>query len=522
MHAFTLMDMLRDAALRAPDRIAVKDEKETITYARLLERVESVAQTLIRHGLRRGDRVGVCKENSVASVIALLSVVWCGGVFVALNVNLKRRQIDAIAEDCGIRLMLTDHVRLRYLFAGEPTSYALVDMDVEIKGAPHATPPDSRLTDRDLACLIYTSGSTGKAKGVMFTHNDVLKNARIISRLLHTSPEDSILCVLPFSADYGLTLLFISLLNTSRLVLVSNFLPNDVVNALLSEKITSFHAITEMWPMLFGRTSLFPGKSYPHLRQISIGGGYPPQGIQSRIVEMFHPGVEIFMLYGLTEANWTAALLPADLVSRAGSLGMALPDVEMLLIDEKGQLLDGPGEGELVHRGGVVAQGYWNDPVKTAQVFRNIADVLPRAPVKEEKVVFTGDWVRRDERGFYAFIARKDDQIKVRGFRINSEDVVDCLHASQVVETACIFGVPDEQTGQRIIACVVPRAGADKVKETLGEVLRRELPAYSVPAELFLLREMPLTPSFKQDVKRLRQHHLDGTLVDDMSFTPSA
>jgi amino acid adenylation domain-containing protein len=502
MSVFTVRDMLDRAAAERPNRAAIEDATTKVTWRELQARVEQVAVALGAAGLNKGDRVAIIMENSVAHVAAMLGVIYAGGVFVNVNPRLKARQVQHILADSGAAIAIVQ-LALRETVAGS----ALKVLDSErlfIAGATvTATLP--RLIDRDVACFIYTSGSTGKPKGVVFRHADLVMCARIMVQALGHTADDRTLCTLPFSADYGLTLLYMSLLTGSTLVLRNTFLAQDVVGALRDEHITAYSGITPIWAILYGSRSDFGQQSFPDLRYLTIGGGYPPRRVMEQLMKQFAGTTDIYMLYGLTEASWSTYVPPQMLAKKYGSIGIALPNVDVMILDEDGQPCQVGQEGELVHRGGVVAQGYWNNPDKTKQVFR---------AVDGERVVFSGDLVTKDTDGYISFKSRKDGQIKVQGFRVATQDVIDCIHETGLVDDACLFSVPDEETQQRLIACVTAKATAADGAAQVLQHLKQELPSYMVPKELYFLERMPYTQSHKIDVVRLRELYEANKLVE--------
>jgi acyl-CoA synthetase (AMP-forming)/AMP-acid ligase II len=210
-------------------------------------------------------------------------------------------------------------------------------------------------------------------------------------------------------------------------------------------------------------------------------------------------------MYGLTEAFRSTFLPPSELARRPDSIGRAIPNAEVMVVRPDGSRC-APGEpGELVHRGALVALGYWNDPARTAQRFRPAPGHDPALPITE-LAVWSGDTVRQDEDGYLYFVGRSDDMIKVSGYRISPTEIEAVLHATGLVSEAAAFGVEHPLLGQAVaVVAVAAGAEAASVADLLKEC-RRRLPAYMVPAHISLRGDnLPRNPNGKIDRNLLRQ-----------------
>lgn len=216
------------------------------------------------------------------------------------------------------------------------------------------------------------------------------------------------------------------------------------------------------------------------------------------------PTTKIYLMYGLTEAFRSTYLPPEELDRRPTSMGKAIPDTEIMVINEQGQLCK-PGEiGELVHRGPTVSMGYWGRPEDTDRVLRK-NPVLPPELGQCEKVCYSGDLVKMDEDGFLYYVGRRDTMIKSSGFRISPTEVEEALFSSGELRGAAVIGVPDEVLGQTIKAFVVARNGNPLDTEALLAHCAERLPRYMVPKSVEVLSELPKTTSGKVDYPALRR-----------------
>jgi acyl-CoA synthetase (AMP-forming)/AMP-acid ligase II len=373
----------------------------------------------------------------------------------------------------------------------------------ELCGLAAPTPWPEAAIEKDLAAILYTSGSTGKPKGVMLTHGQILAGSSIVSTYLEISESERILAILPFSFDAGLNQLMTAFQQGGTLVLMTFVFAREIVQMLAKERITGLAGVPTLWSLLAQPNSSLQKTALPHLRYITNTGGAMPQPVLATLRRAL-PATKVFLMYGLTEAFRSTYLPPAELDRRPTSMGKAIPDTEILVVNEAGQPCK-PGEvGELVHRGPTVSLGYWGRPDLTAGVLRP-HPFIPAELGGDEKVCYSGDLVKMDEDGFLYFIGRRDAMIKSSGFRISSTEVEEALFQSGKLKGAAVIGVPDEVLGQAIKAFVVARDDEAIDPAGLREFCATKLPRYMVPAAVEVLAELPKTTSGKVDYPALRR-----------------
>jgi acyl-CoA synthetase (AMP-forming)/AMP-acid ligase II len=241
----------------------------------------------------------------------------------------------------------------------------------------------------------------------------------------------------------------------------------------------------------------------PDLRYITNTGGAMPLNVLAKLRELL-PGTNVVLMYGLTEAFRSTYLPPEEVDRRPTSMGKAIPDTEILLINEDGEEC-APGEiGELVHRGPTVSLGYWGHPELTNRVLRP-HPFRPAGLGDVERVCYSGDLVKKDEDGFFYFVGRRDNQIKSSGFRISPTEVEAGLCKTGKINAAAVIGLPDETLGQQIKAFVVPREGTSLNPDELLEEVAMLLPRHMVPKAIEVLDALPKTSSGKVDYPALRR-----------------
>lgn len=503
---YTVLDLLTRRAANAPfEKIAVVDGARRVTYAELLARSRSRAALLKELGVRKGDRVAIFLRRSVEAVTALFGTWFAGGVAVVINESLRARQVDHIVAHSGAACVVTDGRQLLsvpYLPHGR---VSVVNVDqVEPSGPPASPEP---VIGADLALIIYTSGSTGLPKGVMVSHDNLLSGARIVSDYLNLTARDVILSHLPFSFDYGLNQVLTALLAGGTLVVQRSLFPPDICDTLEREGVTGLAGVPTLWLQLTGRQSPFLRVALSTLRYVTNSGGRLPEHTV-RLIRAAHPHVAVHLMYGLTEAFRSTSLPPDQVDRRPASIGKAIPDVEVLVVNEEGQVCK-PGEvGELVHRGANITMGYWRDPDSTARVFRP-HPLRERRNGSTELVVFSGDLVKTDADGYLYFVGRRDQLIKSRGFRVSPEEIEGCIASSDLVSNVVSFAVPRDEAENDIVVAVIPKESSTFREEALEEFCKRELPEYMWPRVIWRTDEFPLTSSGKPDRSKIRGAYVE-------------
>jgi acyl-CoA ligase (AMP-forming) (exosortase A-associated) len=517
---FLVHHMLRANASRSPNKEAVIHSAERLTYKEVSSRTEGVAQGLVQVGLKRGDRVGIYLEASAAQVISIFGILRGQGVFVPINAALFPDQVAHIAHDCQMKGLITSRSKLETLLpklkgipsleflvltdSGNPDETTLPLFNLE-EFYPVRFPPKGRevCISKDLAAILYTSGSTGKPKGVMLNHAQIIAGASIVSDYLAITDQERILAVLPFSFDAGLNQLMTAFQQGGTVVLINFVFAREIVQMLHKESVTGLAGVPTVWSLLAQPNSTLQKNPPPRLRYITNTGGAMPQAVLKTLRETL-PNTSIFLMYGLTEAFRSTFLPPEELDRRPTSMGKAIPDTEILVVNENGRP-SAPGEvGELVHRGPTVSMGYWGHPELTAKVLRPHPFVPPELG-DSEKVCYSGDLVKTDEDGFLYFVGRRDTMIKSSGFRISPTEVEEVIFQSGKVRGVAVIGIPDEILGQVIKVFIVLKEGALWDTESIISYCAQRMPRHMVPKSAELLEELPKTSSGKVDYPALRR-----------------
>jgi acyl-CoA ligase (AMP-forming) (exosortase A-associated) len=366
--------------------------------------------------------------------------------------------------------------------------------------------------ENDVAAIFYTSGSTGLPKGVVLSHRNLLAGAGSVVSYLDNRADDVLLAVLPLSFDAGFSQLTTGFLAGARVVLLNHLFAQDVLKAMARDGVTGITAVPPLYMQLAALD--WPTGAIDRLRYFACTGGRMPLDALQRLRERA-PNALPFLMYGLTEAFRSTYLPPAEVDLRPDSMGRAIPNVEILVLREDGSECAVDEPGELVHRGPLVAQGYWRRPAETAARFRPLPIAL--SPGREglaqpELAVFSGDTVRRDTEGFLYFVGRRDEMIKTSGYRVSPTEVEACVAGSGLVQEVLAVGRAHEALGQAIVVAALPSASAsgDVAIDTAALLAhcRAELPAYMVPSQVIWVQEpFPRNPNGKLDRLRWKAEH---------------
>ncbi|MGR3249492.1 MAG: AMP-binding protein [Paracoccus sp. (in: a-proteobacteria)] len=506
MASESIYRLLADNLPANSSKTALIDAARSVTYAELVAEADVVADYLTRIGIRAGDRVIVHLRKGIEEVAAMFGVAKIGAVVVNVNHQWTAQQLIYVAENSGARALVTQHAALKDLPGG---ALPPVFVGVLLLGdgdppndlcslwrdqSPTAEAQEAAPAGDDLAMIIYTSGSTGMPKGVMLSHRNIRIGAESVIAYLGLRADDRLLSVLPYSFDAGLNQLTTMLMTGGSVVHQPVAMPSELVRSIRDHSVTGFAGVPPLWNQVVRYLDQQP-EELPSLRLITNTGGKIPPDILERMPDVF-PGVDIFLMYGLTEAFRSTYLPPAKFAAKKGSIGRAIPNAQVHVI-QHGRGRAGPGEqGELVHGGPLVSLGYWQQPELTRQKIRpcpELADLLGDAPV-----VYSGDLVRVDEDGDLWFVGRIDDMIKTSGFRLSPTEVEDLVSQSGMVLDVVAYGVEDHDMGQVVHVAIAPQDGFEHGK--LLAHCRRSMPHYMVPRHIHEWPgAMPRTASGKLD-----------------------
>ena len=503
-----LHDYLRDAARHDPDKVALVCMKQRVTYRELEARSNALAHTLRARGVRRGDRVIVFGDNTVETVVSFWGVLKADAVVSIVNPLTKADKLLYLINDCRPAALITDaHIQNVWAEPAESPHLKAIIVSGNISdeklrrfpraerwadalAAGHAAEPPARQNiDVDLAAIIYTSGSTGDPKGVMLTHRNMLTAATSISTYLEVRNDEVILGVLPLAFDYGLYQMIMAFRQGARLVLERSFaFPAAVLKLMVEEGVTGFPGVPTIFAILAEMKTL-KEFDFSRIRTVTNTAAALPVKHILVLKDLF-PDARIYSMYGLTECKRCTYLPPEDLDRKPTSVGIAIPNTELWIVDEGGNKLGPHQVGQLVIRGATVMKGYWEKPEATAEK-------LKPGPLPGEQVLWTGDYCKLDDEGYLYFVGRMDDVIKSRGEKVAPKEVENVLFNIKGVKEAAVVGVPDDILGQAVKAFVVLEQGVKLSEKEIQHLCQDKLENFMVPKFVELRSELPRTDTGK-------------------------
>ena len=475
------------------DAVALIQKDTSMTYRKLRQNVAGMAACLLARGHSKGNRIGLCSENSIFFVTAYLGILRAGLVAVPFQTEITASTFERIVAEAGITEILVSQRLLNRLRPWAENAEVSLLREADIQDPSEEL--DQLIPDvdpDDLAALMFTSGSTGAPKGVMVSHRNLDCNSRDIIAYMGLRPEDRVMVVLPFHYCFGASLMHTHLMAGGSMVLNNEFMyPETVMREMQAKECTGLAGVPSTYQILL-RKSRFRELAFPKLRWLQQAGGKLPDPYILEILEAF-PELRFYLMYGQTEAAARLSYLPPKrLIDKLGSIGMGLPSTHLDVLKPDGSPVT-PGSdetGEIVATGPNITLGYWNDPLETAMRFRNGR-------------LHTGDVARVDEDGFIFIVEREHEFIKSGGIRVSSIEVLDVIAEMPEVAEVAVLGFPHFLLGEAIRAFVVVARDADLVPEDVQAHCRRRLPIYKLPTEVIFIENMPHLDSGKVRKSRL-------------------
>lgn len=478
------------AAAWFPDHPAILFEGRVLSYRELNEQASRLAHALRAHGVGRGDRVALYLPNVPEFAVCYTAALKVGAVAVSINAIFKTDEVRYILTDAGARVLFTagdllanvphaDCPALEQIVvcAGDAQGRATLASWLA-DGAPGGRGVD---LDRDEpAVLLYTSGTTGFPKGATLTHGNVVFNDYACAHHMGVRQTDRLMLFLPLFHVFGQN----AIMNTAfaacaTVVLHRRFVPDQVLDAIQRERATMFFAVPTIFITLLNMD--LAHWDLASVRYEFSAAATMPREISRRWTERF--GRPVYEGYGLTECS-PFACYNHDFRHRSGSVGTAVENMELKILDDSGHELPRGEWGEICIQGPGVMQGYWGRPEDTAAAIR-------------------GGWLRSgdigtmDDEGYVFIVDRVKDMINVAGFKVWPAEVEQVLYRHPAVREAAIYGVGDPVKGEAVRAAIVPRDGAAVTAEEIVAFCRERMAAYKIPAAVELVRELPKSATGK-------------------------
>ena len=513
MSVNSIRNLLELAVKYEPEKIGLIHGSETFTYGELVQRVDQIAHYLTTLGLSKGSRVGIYSNKSTSQVIAILALLSTEYVFVPITRLLKPEQVKHIITDCNISCIITDSAKIENIkaidFEGKIISYeASEQSDVSFEEIYKCYTADIKceIKGYDNAAITYSFGSTGNPKGIVIDHRAFIDGARIVTNYLDIKSSDIISGILSFNLDYGLNQIFTSLYKKSTLVIHKFVLPADFFSHLINDKITVLPLMPIHITQMFDEDPhrIPQAEHFKNLRMLTSSGGNITPLMVKNITTHFSDA-KFYSMHGLTEAFRSAYLDPSQIHIRPNSIGKAIPDVQLYIINEEGEACKPREVGELIHRGACIYKGFWNAPEETAQRFKSISILdkvrKPEGQLTDEIVIASGDYVYADEEGYIYFVSRQDDMIKTHGYRVSPHEIESVVYNNIEAITECaVFSIPNPDIEEEI---VMVYGGKNELgrNEILFE-LKKHLPNYMLPSQIVYKKSMPLKSLHEKEIDK--------------------
>ena len=519
---YLLHQAIDRSAERHGQRPAFRFLDEQLSYEGLVAGANQLAWALAEEGVRRGDRVGILLHKGLHSPVALYGIMKAGAAYVPLDPGAPVARLAATIRHCGITTLVTHGQKageVRALLDEEAPLRRVIGLDRpdcpgvrcagwnEIGTLPADRAPDSGAMEQDLAYIMYTSGSTGIPKGIVHTHASGLSYARMAAATYRIHHEDRLGNHSPLHFDMSTLDYFSGPLCGATTVIIPEAytkLPASLSRLMETERLTIWYSVPFALIQLLLR-GVLEQRDLSALRWVLFGGEpFPPKYLHALMRAW--PGARFSNVYGPAEVNQCTWYHVPRPMQEEGTvpIGRVWANAEGIVVDEADRPVS-PGEpGELLVRTPTMMKGYWGQPELSERS-------LLRRPVTAgiSNVYYrTGDLVREREDGNLEFLGRRDRQVKVRGYRIELDEVESVLAAHGEVEEAAAYAVPLGDDGQRVEAAVILRAGSGAGPEDLRGHCARRLPGYAVPENLLLLTSFPRTTSGKIDRRNLRDSAL--------------
>ncbi len=521
---YVLPQLLTQSAAKFGSKTAVQFESQSLSFEELDALTNQVARALQENGVRRGDRVGIFVNKSMASVIAVFGIMKTGAAYVPLDPNAPAERLAFIANDCNVQVLLSVPAKLEK--SGE-----LLQLESSIQtvllleegGLDNAVPqnlvrredidllPADKLevpgfNESDLAYILYTSGSTGQPKGVMITHRTILTFVNWSGNEVGLSSDDVTTSHAPLHFDLSTFDIYASIQAGARLVLIPegySIFPVRLADLLAKEKVTVSYLVPSILVLLLTRGNLSK-VDLSSMRTVIFAGEVFPIKFLKQLAQTV-PQADLFNWFGPTETNVCTSYKVqakdlADEQQEPLSIGRGCKNTDCFVVDTDGKIVDELGvRGELLVRGPCVASGYWNNPEATSKGFVE----NPFQSAFSETIFRTGDIVELNEEGDYIYHGRRDHMVKTRGYRVELGEVETRLASHDGVSLAIVVPVPDDLLGNILVAYVEPHEGAQLEQDMLQKHCLATLPRYMVPERCVVMDALPVTSSGKTDRVKL-------------------
>ncbi|WP_416212830.1 amino acid adenylation domain-containing protein, partial [Nostoc sp. LEGE 12450] len=477
-----------------PDAVAVVFENQHLTYRELNSRANQLAHYLRSLGVKADVLVGICVERSLEMLVGLLGILKAGGAYVPLDPEYPQDRLRFMLEDAAVSVLLTQEKLVEKLQKHQAQVVCL-DTDWHFISQLNQDNPITEVQVTNLVYVIYTSGSTGRPKGVMIEHRGLynLTKAQVQTFALHSDSRTLQFASFSFDASIWEIVLVLGSGATLYLGTKDSLLPGKP----LIEQLRN-HCITNI-TLPPSALAVIPMEELPALQTIIVAG----ESCSAELIRQWSAGRNFFNAYGPTEATVCATIAKCNEDDEKISIGKAIANTQIYILDENLQLVPVGVPGELHIGGAGLARGYLNRPELTQEKFIPNPFNNSKFKIQNSKLYKTGDLARYLPDGNIEYLGRIDNQVKIRGFRIELREIEAVMSQYSDVQVCCVIAREDTPGDKRLVSYIVPQAEQTPTVSVLRQFLKEKLPEYMVPSAIVILESLPLTPNGKIDRRAL-------------------
>jgi long-chain acyl-CoA synthetase len=485
-------EILDQTAARQPQKTAIITKEEELTFAALNQRVHALAGHLQNEGVKQGERVGVLLPNCVAIPLSYFATQKIGAVTVILDARLKRKELQGVLRDADLKLLIVHSQLLAEVREAFKEMAAVALWIVGGDGAqsfekryaaPVTPPPPPHLDADDDALILYTSGTTGEPKGVVLSYRNLAQYPMVMEKMGITDASTMRGCILPMSHIVGPVVCNELAERGYTLVIFDQINPVTLLEGIQRHRVTVFESVPIVFQLLLSVKNLASYDTSSVKIAAMMGTSIPLPLL--RAFQTAQPHIKVIQGYGLTETSpMITEVEPEKAEAKMGSIGRAVPGVEIKIVDESGQEVAVGEAGEIITRGPHVMKGYFRKAAATAERIR-------------DGWLYTGDVGKRDADGYYYHLGRRDDMIITGGLNVYPAEVENLIYTYPGVQETIVFAIPDSKRGQVLGAAVVARSGSHVGEKELLAFLRANLANFKVPDRIVVRESLPRTSSGK-------------------------
>ncbi|WP_262173921.1 class I adenylate-forming enzyme family protein [Saccharococcus sp. Marseille-Q5394] len=480
----TLGKLAMKSATAYPDKVAVKDKDRLLTYREMMERVFALTAYFHGTGLKKGDRVGILMANRLEHIELDVATALTGVIKVPLNYRLHPKEHNYMLKDADVSLVIGDADLIEPI--GTDVAVLKIGEDYEQAVKAHLGKQYiEEIGEDDLFAIMYTSGTTGNPKGVMLSHRNMISGALSLAVACGTDYDDIIGHVAPLTHGSNF-LSHVAWLYGLTQVVFDKFEPEEFVNDLARERVSTIFLVPTMVNLMIQHPNFNPAK-LSTLKTINMAGSAIAASKLAQALSLAGP---IFaQTYGQVEAPMCITMMPKNEMSnRLESCGRTGLFVDMKIVDDEGNVVADGEVGEIICKGSLVMQGYWNNKQATEETLK-------------DGWLHTGDLGWKSAEGYLHIVDRKKDVIISGGVNIYPREVEEVLNLHTGVKETCVIGVPDEKWGENVIAYVVLNSTAEVTKEELINLCIENMASFKKPKEIHIVDELPKS-SYGKILKR--------------------